>query len=673
MQEVQDNSGAASDGVVSADRTASMLIAAIEAETGGTTTYRYVDGAPANNQEGGEPGGNIRVGFLYRTDRVAFDFSSPFTGRVHDTDGDNAWATPSSARVPLSARFEFLPTGADFYGVSNHWSSRGSGSTPQFGVTQPAAVNEQTRQRQAAEVNEWVDTVLAGIGTAADRNVFVLGDFNTFPFTSSVDIAAGGDGIGTITSSTDPSRVLWNTVDLVAKTEVYTYNFQGNAQALDNFLVSKNVWNTTGAGIEVDYVNATAGFVNTDPATSERSDHNPLLVRIDASNAALGGGTTPAFTAQGISDITTWTIGASSTYTLPTNPFGAPGGGTFTYNIRQADGSALPSWLSFNAGTGALTGTPTSNDTLSLAATATYTLSGNARNGFTQVDVFKITPTGGDTSAPVVASSSVTDNQMGVLVGQTLTFTFSETIAAIDTTQIKLFQTVGDVQVAATVSKSGATLTIDPTANLAADTDFYVSIPTANIKDAANNAFAGFTNTTAFNFKSTGAPTTLAVGDIAVIGMSPFAGLDSFHFVALRDINPGTEIRFSDKGWRSDNNTFGPNPAPTNAAFEQEIVWTASALVTKGAVVGPITNGGLHTTGDQIIAFTGTTAAPTFLHAVNNEGAGVWQANATIERDLCAAARHDQRHQRRCGHRRPEHRLQRPDLWLRDRAVRRDQ
>lgn len=35
------------------------------------------------------------------------------------------------------------------------------------------------------------------------------------------------------------------------------------------------------------------------------------------------------------------------------------------------------------------------------------------------------------------------------------------------------------------------------------------------------------------------------------------------------------------------------------------------------------------TSGDQVLAYQGSESSPTFIHALNNEGAGVWQAGAT--------------------------------------------
>ena len=66
IEEIQDNDGATNTPVPDASVTWNTLIAAIQA-AGGLYEYRQID--PVDDQDGGEPGGNIRVGFLFRTDR----------------------------------------------------------------------------------------------------------------------------------------------------------------------------------------------------------------------------------------------------------------------------------------------------------------------------------------------------------------------------------------------------------------------------------------------------------------------------------------------------------------------------------------------------------------------------------------------------------------------------
>jgi predicted extracellular nuclease len=80
VEEVQDNDGATDDGVVAADQTISKLTAAVVAAGGPHYDSREID--PVNDQDGGQPGGNIRVVFLYNPAVVTFvDAGAPTVNR----------------------------------------------------------------------------------------------------------------------------------------------------------------------------------------------------------------------------------------------------------------------------------------------------------------------------------------------------------------------------------------------------------------------------------------------------------------------------------------------------------------------------------------------------------------------------------------------------------------
>ena len=72
VQEISDDSGSADDGVVSANKTLSALVNAIGHASGGVK-YEFVDIPPVNNMDGGKPGSNIRVAYLYE-----YSLSIPF-------------------------------------------------------------------------------------------------------------------------------------------------------------------------------------------------------------------------------------------------------------------------------------------------------------------------------------------------------------------------------------------------------------------------------------------------------------------------------------------------------------------------------------------------------------------------------------------------------------------
>jgi hypothetical protein len=67
-----------------------------------------------------------------------------------------------------------------------------------------------------------------------------------------------------------------------------------------------------------------------------------------------------------------WTANKMVSFTPPSNTFADPQGEKMTYVATMIDGSALPSWLQFNAASGAFTGTaPVTPQTLAFALTAT--------------------------------------------------------------------------------------------------------------------------------------------------------------------------------------------------------------------------------------------------------------------------------------------------------------
>lgn len=62
VQEIQDNSGPTNDGTVIANLTLINLVTAIAKVS--NVTYQFIEIAPVDGQDGGEPGGNIRQAYL---------------------------------------------------------------------------------------------------------------------------------------------------------------------------------------------------------------------------------------------------------------------------------------------------------------------------------------------------------------------------------------------------------------------------------------------------------------------------------------------------------------------------------------------------------------------------------------------------------------------------------
>jgi predicted extracellular nuclease len=268
IEEIQDNNGAVNDSVTDASVTWNALIAAIQAAGGPVYNYRQID--PVDDQDGGEPGGNIRVGFLFRTDRgLEFidrpggDSTTPVTV-VDRPSGPQLSASPGridpnnsafvNSRKPLAG--EFRARGKKLFVVAHHFNSKG-GDQPLFGRFQPPVrSSEAQRHQQAAIVNDFVDDILAADPNA---NVIVLGDINDFEFSETVDILEGG--------------VLTSLMDTLPKPERYSYVFEGNSQVLDQILVSNNLLNNF--SVEYDPVHVNSEFAD------QASDHDPQVARLD--------------------------------------------------------------------------------------------------------------------------------------------------------------------------------------------------------------------------------------------------------------------------------------------------------------------------------------------------------------------------------------------------------
>jgi hypothetical protein len=122
--------------------------------------------------------------------------------------------------------------------------------------------------------------------------------------------------------------------------------------------------------------------------------------------------------------------------------------------------------------------------------------------------------------------------------------------------------------------------------------------------------------------------TSLSAGDIAIVGLN-CDDPDDFAFVLLRDISTNSVINFTDNGWLA-TGSFRTG--------EGIITYTSPLNQSAGTVIIYSTNSSNFTTsgsfalavaGDQIIAFQGALASPTLIYALNDEGAGIWQADAT--------------------------------------------
>lgn len=278
LNEVQDNNGETDDGTVEGTQSAQKIIDKVKALGG--PTYAYTEVAPENNQDGGAPGGNIRVAFLYNKERLSLTAGAEKGTSTQAVGFDNGKLTLNpgrieptneafkSSRKPLAAQFDFQ--GQSIIVVANHFNSKG-GDLPLFGKNQPPVLSSEIQRHKIATiVNNFVKDVKA---KDANANVVLLGDFNDFEFTKTVEIAKGNEMI--------------DMIDKVPANERYNYSYQGNAQVLDQVLVTKNMEAYT----TVDILHINSGFME---EHGRASDHDPVIIQTQLK--AAGGEVLPPVT-----------------------------------------------------------------------------------------------------------------------------------------------------------------------------------------------------------------------------------------------------------------------------------------------------------------------------------------------------------------------------------------
>ncbi|MGO1420159.1 MAG: endonuclease/exonuclease/phosphatase family protein [Staphylococcus equorum] len=268
VTEVQDNDGP-KEGGPEANKSYERLIKDIE-EAGGPK-YKYLNIDPSMNEDGGQPDANIRVGFLYNPKRVQFDKSiesGDADTAVSYKDGDltlnpgridpNNPALDDS-RKPLAAQFKFH--GEQVIVLANHWNSK-NGDTPLFGSQQPPVLeSENQRVEIAKSVGRFVEQVQKDNPNA---NIVSVGDYNDFQWSKPL--------------KTFESFNMSNMIYDLPESERYSYNYQGNSQALDHIFVSNNLKNHT----ELDPIHVNSDFTD---MSGRASDHDPLLAQIDLKQA----------------------------------------------------------------------------------------------------------------------------------------------------------------------------------------------------------------------------------------------------------------------------------------------------------------------------------------------------------------------------------------------------
>ena len=264
--EVQDNNGGVNDGTVDGVKSGEKLAQRIKSLGG--PDYKYTEIAPVDGKDGGKPGANIRVAYLYNPKRVTL-IGKEKGGSEEAARFVNGHLEKKPARIdPTSVHFEkvrkSLAAEFEFKGerivvIANHLKSK-LGDDAIYGSNQPSVENTKAKRIEEAKIlNAFIKE---GLRQNPNLKFVLTGDFNDFEFSDSVKTIVGNELVNLMAEHEQGDR--------------YSYFYRGSNQSLDNILISKNIKDK----VVFSPVHINASFME---EHGRASDHDPVVVQIDFS------------------------------------------------------------------------------------------------------------------------------------------------------------------------------------------------------------------------------------------------------------------------------------------------------------------------------------------------------------------------------------------------------
>jgi len=249
LQEIQDSDGAELTEVVDASRTYALLIDAIEELS--QFRYEWVDVNPVLGADGGQPGGNIRNGYLYNPNRVNLIEKSVTTFGVDDPAFEDS-------RKPLLAVFEEQASRQKLACINLHLASKRHQNSL-FAPLDPGVDGKlEVRVAQAACVSNMMrDLHQQGLA------YYVTGDFNDTEHSATLATMVADHSV--------------NLVESLPKDERYDYNHRGKLQVLMHGLVHKSM--ESAAQYEIIHGNELLG-VTPGEESNKPSDHAYVIAKL---------------------------------------------------------------------------------------------------------------------------------------------------------------------------------------------------------------------------------------------------------------------------------------------------------------------------------------------------------------------------------------------------------
>ena len=251
LQEIQDNDGAELTDVTDASQTYELLIKVIEQLSG--IRYHWVDVDPVLGEDGGQPGGNIRNGYLYNPERVALAAKSVKTLGKRK-------ACFEDSRKPLVCTFVEKDSGKKLAVINVHLASKRHQSSI-FAPVNPGVDGKlDVRNEQTSVIQQETDAL-----DKLNIDYYVTGDFN--------------DGENSLPMQTILGDESANLVFELAEDQRYDYNHRGKLQVLMHGVVPKRMLEQGRAQYEIIHGNELIG-VEPGTDTDKPSDHAYVIAKL---------------------------------------------------------------------------------------------------------------------------------------------------------------------------------------------------------------------------------------------------------------------------------------------------------------------------------------------------------------------------------------------------------
>ena len=465
----------------------------------------------------------LRAGATTVSSTVSYD---PTTNMVSLTPTSNL-ATSTNYTVTLSGAQD--RSGNVMSTVTWSFTTAGALATPGVSSQSPApnailfpVANSITATFNTSMSSSSITSSSFVLKDSSNNTVSATVSYSTFNNTATLNpnsnLVAGTTYTASLTGvrssgGTTMATTTWSFTAGTADTTAPTASSLSPSSGVSGVPVASNVTATFSEDVQASTISFVLKAGTTTIATVTTYDVASRVVTLDPT-ANLTPGTTYTVTLSGAKDLsgntmttTTWSFTTAAVDTAPTASSPSPASGatgvvlasnvTATFNkavlpstisfVLTAGSTTVPATVTYDVASHIVTLDPTAN--LSPGTTYTATLSGaqDISGNTMALTSWSFTTAAANTTAPVVSSSTPASTATGVLLASNVTATFSESVFP-GTISFVLKNGSTTVPSAVTYDVASHTVTLDPTANLAAGITYTATLSGA--QDLSGNTMS---------------------------------------------------------------------------------------------------------------------------------------------------------------------------------------